>query len=375
MKHGFAQSIASPSWFRHEKRDLCCVAHGDAFAFAGPDAELDWIQDRMHESFLVKVVGRLGDGPQDVREISILNRIVRWTQEGIHYEADPRHAELLVRDVEASGPVVRTPGVNDDRKSGGAQGDAEEASGEEETRWYRSGTARANYLAMDRPNLAFVTKEFCRRISAPVNQDFEALLRVARYYDYPWQQQGRLRVYVDTDFAECGRTRKSISGGCAMLDDHLVKHWSSTQKVVTLSSGEAELAGIVKAAAEALGLRSLASDLGLDWRIHLHADSSDAIGICQRSGIGKARHPAVGQVVGSRMRALQNPWCGQSRGCTHQACPKGHCGSPLRSDDGAPDIGPTCDGAEHRRFLSAEPVCFCLGCYVRHLWVLEDAGR
>ncbi len=41
-----------------------------------------------------------------------------------------------------------------------------------------------------------------------------------------------------------------------MLGCHLVKHWGTTQKVVTLSSGRAELAGIVKGSAEALGLRA-----------------------------------------------------------------------------------------------------------------------
>ena len=70
-----------------------------------------------------------------------------------------------------------------------------------------------------------------------------------------------------------------------MMGDHLVKHWSSTQKVVTLSSGEAELAGIVKGAAEALGLRSIAADLGIPVEVRIFADSSAAIGICKRTGI------------------------------------------------------------------------------------------
>ena len=88
-----------------------------------------------------------------------------------------------------------------------------------------------------------------------------------------------------------------------MIGSHVVKHWSSTQKVVTLSSGEAELAGIVKGSAEALGLRSLGSDLGVPLDIELFADSSAAIGICRRSGIGKVRHLATGQLwVQERLR-------------------------------------------------------------------------
>merc|ERR1712122_242366 len=81
-----------------------------------------------------------------------------------------------------------------------------------------------------------------------------------------------------------------------MAGAHLVRNWSSTQKAVTLSSGEAELAGIVKGTAEALGLRSLAADLGLTVGIQVHADSAAAIGICRRSGIGRVRHLATGQL-------------------------------------------------------------------------------
>ena len=87
------------------------------------------------------------------------------------------------------------------------------------------------------------------------------------------------------------------------MGSHLIKHWSSTQKVVTLSSGEAELAGIVKGSAEALGLRSLAADLGITTDVKVYADSSAVIGICRRSGIGRVRHLAVGQLwVQERVR-------------------------------------------------------------------------
>ena len=65
---------------------------------------------------------------------------------------------------------------------------------------------------------------------------------------------------------------------------------------VTLSSGEAELGGVVKGASEALGLQSVAEDLGVQLRIALCTDSSAAVGICRRLGIGRVRHLAVGQL-------------------------------------------------------------------------------
>eukprot|EP00969_Alexandrium_andersonii_P180965 7996515-Alexandrium_andersonii.AAC.1 len=57
-------------------------------------------------------------------------------------------------------------------------------------------------------------------------------------------------------------TRRSTSGGVCLRGQHAIKHWSTTQKTIALSSGEAELAGIVRGAAEGLGLTAIARDLG-----------------------------------------------------------------------------------------------------------------
>eukprot|EP00969_Alexandrium_andersonii_P083598 3687777-Alexandrium_andersonii.AAC.1 len=63
-----------------------------------------------------------------------------------------------------------------------------------------------------------------------------------------------------------------------------------------MSSGEAELAGIVNGAAEGLGLTAIAQDLGFSASLEVCAGSSAAIGICLRAGIGRVRHLAVGQL-------------------------------------------------------------------------------
>ena len=54
-------------------------------------------------------------------------------------------------------------------------------------------------------------------------------------------------TYSDTDWAACPKTRKSTSGGCFLIDTHLIKSWSSTQVSVSLGSGESEFYGLVKA--------------------------------------------------------------------------------------------------------------------------------
>jgi hypothetical protein len=75
-----------------------------------------------------------------------------------------------------------------------------------------------------------------------------------------------------------------------MIGRHVIRTWSSTQPSVTLSSGEAEFYGLVKAAGAGLGHQSIMSDFGLKVPVRVWTDSSAAIGISSRSGLGKLRH-------------------------------------------------------------------------------------
>eukprot|EP00975_Prorocentrum_lima_P067656 12916149-Prorocentrum_lima.AAC.1 len=61
----------------------------------------------MEAHFLCKVEGRLGGGATDLKEARLLNRVIRWSPAGYRYEADPRHAEQLLRDVLCAGSGVR----------------------------------------------------------------------------------------------------------------------------------------------------------------------------------------------------------------------------------------------------------------------------
>ena len=79
-----------------------------------------------------------------------------------------------------------------------------------------------------------------------------------------------------------------------MAGGHLLKSWSSTQRSITLSSGEAELVAAVKMSAELIGMTQLTADWGLDYRGRVFVDSSAAIGVAQRKGNGKLRHVRVG---------------------------------------------------------------------------------
>ena len=60
--------------------------------------------------------------------------------------------------------------------------------------------------------------------------------------------------------------------------------------MVAVSSGEAEYYGVVKGMCEALGIKGIAKDMGLDLSITLCTDSSAAKRIATRKRLGKVRH-------------------------------------------------------------------------------------
>ena len=75
-----------------------------------------------------------------------------------------------------------------------------------------------------------------------------------------------------------------------MMSSRCIRTWSSTQPSVTLSSGEAEYYGLVKAAGAGLGHQALMADLDVKLPVRAWTDSSAALGIATRSGLGKIRH-------------------------------------------------------------------------------------
>ena len=54
----------------------------------------------------------LGPDDTDEKEVCVLSRLLSWhTRVGISYEADPRHAQSIIKDVLGKGPVSRKPAV------------------------------------------------------------------------------------------------------------------------------------------------------------------------------------------------------------------------------------------------------------------------
>ena len=113
---GFKQGLSSPCVFYHPKRCISTVVHGDDFTSLAVESELLWLRDSLKTIFLIKDRGALGPESHDLKEIRLLNRIIAWESDGIRYEADQRHSEILVSEFELNtAKGVDTPGTVENR--------------------------------------------------------------------------------------------------------------------------------------------------------------------------------------------------------------------------------------------------------------------
>ena len=103
-----------------------------------------------------------------------------------------------------------------------------------------------------------------------------------------------------------------------------VKAWSKTLGVLPLSSGESELAAVVRAATEVMGLQSILNDFCLFGHVAIKSDATAAFGMVHQLGLGKVWHLAVGdlwvqhhvrsgKIRVSKMAGLENPSDAQTK--------------------------------------------------------------
>ena len=155
---GFKTGLVSPCNFEHVNRELKLTVHGDDFTVTGPTAGLQWMQRRMEQKYEIKA-HYLGPESGMEDELQILNRTLRWTKEGITYEADQRHAEIVIKEMNVkkanavSTPIVPEPSEEANSRLSGPDMTKNDASR------FRGLVARVNYLiSLDRPDLQFAAK-------------------------------------------------------------------------------------------------------------------------------------------------------------------------------------------------------------------------
>ena len=98
VKDGYKQGRANLCLFWHPSKKADVMVHGDDFVALGSDESLKSTMRSLEEKYKIKVQVL---GPDEEQEISALNKIIRWTPEGIELEADPRHAGIVIKELGA----------------------------------------------------------------------------------------------------------------------------------------------------------------------------------------------------------------------------------------------------------------------------------
>lgn len=153
---------------------------------------------------------------------------------------------------------------------------------------YRLFVGSLRYLVNSRPDLAFSVGYVSRFMEKPTTEHMAAVKRVLRYIagttNYGCQYQRKkdavcLVGYIDSDLAGDVDSRKSTTGVLFFLGDNLITWQSQKQKVVALSSYEAEYIAATTVACQGVWLALLLAELGGEEgsAVTLKVDNQSAI--------------------------------------------------------------------------------------------------
>ena len=170
------------------------------------------------------------------------------------------------------------------------------------------------YLASDLPHCQHVVRHFSTYSARPTEKSMCVLRHLVGYlsghsdlcmslkwdgrcsgvyhqqYSYD-AGESVLEVFTDSDWASDRQSRRSVSCCLIFYGRCLLYAASRTQKVISLSSAEAEVYACSSGCSNAILLSKLISWLnGRVTHIHLYTDSSGARGILQTMGVGRLRH-------------------------------------------------------------------------------------
>ena len=149
------------------------------------------------------------------------------------------------------------------------------------------------YLSHTRPDIAYSVGVVSQFMHSPQEEHWEAVLRIVKYlkgtteHGLMFEKHGHLEIhgFTDADWAGNPNDRRSTAGYFTFVGGNLVTWRSKKQKVVALSSAEAEaeFRGIKSGLTEVLWLRRLMTELDLQSTLpcRLFCDNKATISISE----------------------------------------------------------------------------------------------
>ncbi|WKA08531.1 hypothetical protein VitviT2T_026247 [Vitis vinifera] len=154
-------------------------------------------------------------------------------------------------------------------------------------------------MVCTRPDIAHAVGVVSRFMSRPGKQHWEAVKWILRYLKGSLDTclcftgaSLKLQGYVDADFAGDIDSRKSTTGFVFTLGGTTISWTSNLQKIVTLSTTEAEYVAAIEAGKEMIWLHGFLDELGKKQEMGiLHSDSQSAIFLAKNSAFhSKSKH-------------------------------------------------------------------------------------
>ena len=289
---GIPIGISSKNLFHHKEDRVSGLTHGDDFVLTGPTEKLMEVERKMTSVYPIKPkIISYGSS----KSIKTLNRRLHWGERGIMYQHDPRHVDVLVKDLGLEhGNSVQTPAAPNAMEE-----EKSEPLSQDQHHRHRSHVARCLFLSQDRADITFIVNELCQKMSNPNQQSLARLKRLARYLKRE-RQWGHVFKYEKIVTRSDNIYRFGL--GRMQENSKIIKRWRGDARRTRLegvhaktenhckSSAEAELYAAALGASEVKGIASVLRDLGYGKRPVLAIDAKATEHILHRQGIGKLKH-------------------------------------------------------------------------------------
>ncbi|KAG7556890.1 Integrase catalytic core [Arabidopsis suecica] len=212
------------------------------------------------------------------------------SKEGLFLSQRKYTLDLLDEVGKLGAKPAKTP-LEDDYKAR-RKGEHDNKPFEDPTK-YRRLVGKLIYLTITRPDICFAVNVVSQQMQAPTQHHWNMVNRILKYLKgAPGQgiwmgcnKNTEIVGYCDADYAGDKNDRRSTTGYCTFIGGNLVTWRSKKQKVVSLSSAEAEYRAMRKLTTELMWLKALLKDFGIDTPqpITMHCDNQAAIHIATNS--------------------------------------------------------------------------------------------
>ena len=304
---GLEAMIEVPTLYRatSPKERKAAQVHVDDAMLTGDQETVNPLLANLREKYTIKVNGPFYPGD----EFEFLKCRFRIEADGSITVRAAAHFYLDIYNLLGEPRLRNTPGPVGDL----FMVDDSKALGPTDGTLFRTLVGKLLYIAAERPDVQVVIQFLASKAAAPTEGALRVLKHLAGFMKateghgvnlkaakgasimnfgaHDVYSQHVVEAVSDSNFATDRATRKSLSSGHVYIDRCLMFSFVPSQKVVTLSSGEAELVALTQTVGESILIHKAWEFLTRATADHVaRSDSSVARAIASRLGVGRVKH-------------------------------------------------------------------------------------